>query len=1011
MARVNLSELPEEINPLLAFKSFFESAPLMMGIADLEGSNIRHVFDNEAAIQFFQMKSPIQGQLATDLGISNVIIDLWIKNYLLCEKNKKPVRFEYRHRTQESDKILSVVVSSMGKSPSGKSRFSYVAQDVTEARISEDILEEKIKSRTHELEIQKKKLFGLINSSPVGVAFLDKDLRYDLVNPIIAEMNGVSSEAHMGRTVEEVLPELPESNINLLKDVIEKRKTFIGVEYESFTKFSPGKKHIFIANYFPVEVEKRIIGVGVTVIDLTEQKEIENAKSLQEQGYKYVVEAVKDHAIIRFDTSGRILDWNAGAENIFQYKKAEAIGKHGSLIFTPEDRAHLDHVTEMEVALKTGKAEDERYHVRKDGTLLFAMGSLYSLNDSTGTLLGFVKVLRDETLKKLAEERFKVATMETSVGVWEYDLTTKKFWRSESHAKIYGFNNSVSDMNMEEITEFVHPDDRKEMLSTFTKSITERKELNQEFRVIWPDGSLHWLGTIGRMVTDRAGEPFKMVGTIHDITDRKLAQVSVEASKKELESVFMQAPVPLVILTGPDFYFSLANPPYEKLIGRKAQGKYVLDVFNEEEIKIFLPLVKEVYRTGKPFIGKELPLQITDEGNASKTRFLDFGYYPYVDNDGSIMGVLAVVNDVTEQVKARKILEESEFHFRQLANSLPAIIWTATASFEVDWYNDWWFNYLSMPKGTTWDNKDLSPMHPDDIAPTRLNLEESRRTGKDFNMEQRFRRGSDGSYRWHVVRGVPVKDQDGRVIKWVGANTDVHDQKLLLQKLEEERDLREHFVATLSHDLRTPLTAAKMNAQIIARKSNDPDRVMKGAIKIEENLNRADTMIRDLLDASRVKAGQKLQMEMSECHLNTVISEVIEELSTIHGDRFKKYFTEDIVGEWSCSGIRRILENLCNNAIKYGSPTLPITISAIDDKKCILIKVHNEGNPISVKDQRTLFEPFKRAASPETLKEKGWGLGLTLVKGLAEAHGGSISVESALETGTTFTVKIPRMKP
>jgi PAS domain S-box-containing protein len=377
--------------------------------------------------------------------------------------------------------------------------------------------------------------------------------------------------------------------------------------------------------------------------------------------------------------------------------------------------------------------------------------------------------------------------------------------------------------------------------------------------------------------------------------------------------------------------------------------------------------------------------------------------------DGRVARVVGTGLDITEQVEARKHLEESEARFRLIANALPMIVWTATSEFVVDWYNDWWFQYLGLPRGTRWDDPDTLPMHPEDIERTRPRLREAVETGKDFLMEQRFRRGSDGQYRWHLVRGVPIRDPDGRIVKWVGANTDIHDQKTVTASLEEERELREKFVATLSHDLRTPLTAARLNAQLLARKGSDPTVLYRSAARITETLDRADQMIRDMLDANRIRAGQGLPIEVSECDLTPLARETVDELSLVHGDRFVLNAPAALPGHWSCSGMRRIIENLCNNAIKYGARERPVTITLAElGPDEVSVSVHNWGQPIPPEDLKHLFQQYRRADSALAGPHKGWGLGLTVVEGLAMAHQGAVRVESTQETGTTFTVTVAR---
>ena len=492
-----------------------------------------------------------------------------------------------------------------------------------------------------------------------------------------------------------------------------------------------------------------------------------------------------------------------------------------------------------------------------------------------------------------------------------------------------------------------------------------------------------------------------------DITERKQAAQEVERSRQELHDFFMQAPVPMVIVSGPKHLFTLANPLYEKFVGRSVVGKTVLEAFTQEEVAHFIPLLDGVYQTGIPYVGKEIPLHIPDENGTIQNHWVNLGYHPFRDALGEVKGILAVLQDVTELVGARMKAEAGEAHFRQIANAMPQIIWTATPDGFVDWYNDWWYKYTGYPHGTHWDDPEKQPMHPEDVARTWPVWKESLTTGKAYEIEQRFKQGSDGQYRWHRVRGLPVRDSEGRIVKWVGGNMDVHDQKMSVQTLEEERLLREQFVATLTHDLRTPLTAARMRAQMMVRRVSDPAVFHKAAARIVENIDRADQMIRDLLDSNRIKAGEKLPIDVTQFEAKDIIETTVEELSSIHGDRFTVNVPESLQVYWSRDGIRRILENLCNNAVKYGSRDRRVSVSVEPKQTQVEIRIHNHGQSISAADQKSLFDPFRRVALAQLNDEKGWGLGLTLVRGIAEAHGGTVSVESSPEKGTTFVVTLP----
>ncbi len=367
-------------------------------------------------------------------------------------------------------------------------------------------------------------------------------------------------------------------------------------------------------------------------------------------------------------------------------------------------------------------------------------------------------------------------------------------------------------------------------------------------------------------------------------------------------------------------------------------------------------------------------------------------------------GAEFVKQQFEKQKKIESRLRESEVRFRELANALPQIVWTATPDFYVDWYNDWWYTYLALPRGTSWDEPETSPMHPEDVEKTWIRIRESVSTGKNFEMEQRFRRGSDGKYRWHLVRGRPIRDDQGRIIKWVGANTDIHDLKEIQKILEEETHLRDRFVSTLTHDLRTPLTAAKMSAEMIKRRHPEGP-AQSNSVRIIENLNRANSMIENLLDASKIRAGKPMSVDAQEINLYEIVSRTLEDLSTIHGDRFKLISPPEVFTYLSPNGVRRVLENLCNNAIKYGAPSEPVTIKIEAEEKQIGLCVHNKGSPLLETDKSKLFDFFQQGQSTE-ISGKGWGIGLTVVKAITEAHHGEVNIHSS-QDGTTFTIKFP----
>jgi signal transduction histidine kinase len=228
-----------------------------------------------------------------------------------------------------------------------------------------------------------------------------------------------------------------------------------------------------------------------------------------------------------------------------------------------------------------------------------------------------------------------------------------------------------------------------------------------------------------------------------------------------------------------------------------------------------------------------------------------------------------------------------------------------------------------------------------------------------------------------------------------------------IEALHKERSIREHFVSVLAHDLRGPLSAAKLGAELLSQEPRSLDARRDLALRVDRNLDRLDRMIRDLLDSNRLRAGERLPLRLDTCDLGQIAHEIAEELRILHGDRFVVEADSRVLGVWSADELRRALSNLGANAVKYGAPDRPITFIVRRTDGRAVASVHNWGAPIPPDDQAQLFEPFARSRAAIEGGRAGWGLGLMLVRGCADAHGGEVSAVSTPAEGTTFTLDLP----
>lgn len=229
-----------------------------------------------------------------------------------------------------------------------------------------------------------------------------------------------------------------------------------------------------------------------------------------------------------------------------------------------------------------------------------------------------------------------------------------------------------------------------------------------------------------------------------------------------------------------------------------------------------------------------------------------------------------------------------------------------------------------------------------------------------------------------------------------------------MKDLEMQLDLRQKFFSLVSHDLRQPLTVIKASAGLIRRHPESAEICSSLSTRIVDAVDRADRMIMDLLDANRLRAGLPLTLKRSEFDLDVLLSELLPDLALIYGEHFEYNAGVPIVGNWDDNALRRSIINLLTNAVKYGEPGQPITITVAQEPERVRVAVHNFGSAIAPEDMDGLFRWHNRTVEARQSGKDGWGLGLMLVKGIAEAHGGSVSVVSTEAAGTTFTIELPR---
>jgi PAS domain S-box-containing protein len=277
-----------------------------------------------------------------------------------------------------------------------------------------------------------------------------------------------------------------------------------------------------------------------------------------------------------------------------------------------------------------------------------------------------------------------------------------------------------------------------------------------------------------------------------------------------------------------------------------------------------------------------------------------------------------------------------------------------------------------------------------------------------YDVEYRFRGLDDGVERW--LRGTgKVLFQDGKAARFVGTLLDVtrprQQQELAQRRLEFEQQL----IGIVSHDLRSPIAAMVMGAGALKHRLPSDSPLASIASRIVSSGDRATRLIHDLLDFTKVRAGQGMPIARRSSDIHSVCRHAVDELSVNHPDRV---IVHDRDGEghglMDPDRISQVVSNLTRNALTYSPPGTPVTVRSRGQERGLALEVHNVGPPIPEEIIPTLFEPFKRGEH-RLDADRSIGLGLFIVREIVAAHGGGVRVRSTAGEGTTFHVELPRL--
>jgi PAS domain S-box-containing protein len=357
----------------------------------------------------------------------------------------------------------------------------------------------------------------------------------------------------------------------------------------------------------------------------------------------------------------------------------------------------------------------------------------------------------------------------------------------------------------------------------------------------------------------------------------------------------------------------------------------------------------------------------------------------------------------------------SKARLEQIVDSVPHLVWTATPDGIRDYFSQQWREYTGLSAGPQLDGVWTEAYHPEDRPAMLAAWREAVRTGAPFQAEYRIRR-HDGVYRWFKGRANPLRGAGGAVERWIGTSTDIDDVKRLEASLRDGSRRKDEFMALLAHELRNPL-APLGNSLDILRRHADRQHVARATEVIDRQVTHLTRLVDDLLDVSRITRG-KIRIRRERVDLGALVATLLDDHRPIFaaaGLRLEGALAARPVWvEGDAARLAQMLENLLQNARKFtdrgGSVTVAVELAP--DGRAVAVRVRDDGIGMDPAAVEGMFEAFAQGDATLAHSRGGLGLGLTLVRTLAELHGGSVSGASeGPGRGSEFVLRLPLAAP
>jgi PAS domain S-box-containing protein len=925
------------------------------------------------------------------------------------------------------------------------------------------ITEENLTSALHRVEESDKRFRDTVKQAPLGITILrGKNFVPEMANETYLQLIDKKEKDFVGKPLFDSLPEVKAVVEPLLNGVIETGIAFHAAELAA-TLDRHGKTEVAYFNlvYHPLKEENgEISGIMVVAAEVTDSVKAKHTLLESEKQFRNLVMQSPipmtifmgpDHVV---EVANRIM-----FENIWRKKESEVLGKPLLEVF-PElkEQKYMNLLAEV---YASGKAHTEKESIAfvqgNDGLKKFYLDFEYSpMFDTENAVTGLIVTVNDVTERVDArlkieenEKRLSIVIDSSELGTWEWNLVTDEMTYSKRHLEIFNYRDGESMHHHKNHLTNLHPDDVA-IRDKAVKEAMKKGTLSYESRIIWADGSVHWIEIMGKVFYDDAWMPLKVIGTVRDITNEKRRQQELQENEQRFR--LLADSMPQHIWTadpaGNLNYYNKSVFDYSGLTLEEITEQGWLAIVHPDDRETNVKEWTLAITTGNDFLFEHRFRRHDGEYRWQLSRAI-----PQKDAEGNIQMWVGTSTDIEDQkmftselekqvgqrthelLLLNETLAQSEQRYHLMVEEVQdyAILYLNREGFVENWNRG--AEEIKGYKAEEIIGRNFNIFYPEQDRKNKLPeylLEKAVEKGKVIH--EGFRVRKDGSVFWASVAITAVHDEKDNVIGFSKVTHDLTEKKAADDKLKENaaqlaqknKDLEkmnvelQSFAYVSSHDLQEPLRKIQTFAsRILSKEAGTLSDNGKDYFKrIQESAGRMQTLIQDLLAYSRTSTTDRA---FEKADLGKIAEEVKLDIKETNPE--KNAVIE--IGPLCEANVipfqfRQLLYNLVNNAIKFAKPGTPphITITS-ETVKGADVKTENLNSQISychisVTDNgigfdpqysKRIFEVFQRLHGKD--EYSGTGIGLAIVKKIVDNHNGAISATGTIGGGARFDIYLP----